>query len=52
MLRYSFKDAPKFRDSVRKFLDQEVEPFYEQWEDAGLWPRELSLYPTGGDGLA
>jgi acyl-CoA dehydrogenase len=30
-----------FRDSVRKFLDKEVEPHYEQWEDNGIWPREL-----------
>jgi alkylation response protein AidB-like acyl-CoA dehydrogenase len=30
-----------FRDSVRKFLDKEVEPHYEQWEENGIWPREL-----------
>ncbi len=30
-----------FRDSVVKFLDKEVEPHYEEWEDAGIWPRQL-----------
>jgi acyl-CoA dehydrogenase len=30
-----------FRDSVRKFLDKEVEPHYEDWETAQIWPREL-----------
>ena len=30
-----------FRDSVRKFLEREVEPFYDQWEKDEIWPREL-----------
>ncbi len=30
-----------FRDSLVKFLEKEVEPHYEAWEDAGIWPREL-----------
>ena len=30
-----------FRDSIAKFLEVEVEPHYDAWEDAGLWPREL-----------
>lgn len=30
-----------FRDSVRKFLDQEVEPHYDQWERDEIWPREV-----------
>jgi len=30
-----------FRDSFRKFLDKEVEPYYQQWEDDGIWPREI-----------
>ena len=30
-----------FRDSIAKFLEAEVEPHYDAWEDAGLWPREL-----------
>lgn len=30
-----------FRDSVIKFLEKEVEPHYDEWEDAGIWPREL-----------
>jgi acyl-CoA dehydrogenase len=30
-----------FRDSVAKFLEKEVEPHYEAWENAGIWPRDL-----------
>ncbi|MEX2489171.1 MAG: acyl-CoA dehydrogenase family protein, partial [Pseudomonadales bacterium] len=30
-----------FRDSVRKFLAQEIEPHYDQWERDGIWPREV-----------
>jgi len=30
-----------FRDNVRKFLEREVEPYYEQWEKEEIWPREL-----------
>ncbi|HJL61412.1 MAG TPA: acyl-CoA dehydrogenase family protein [Pseudomonadales bacterium] len=30
-----------FRDSVKKFLEAEVEPHYQKWEDDGIWPREL-----------
>ena len=30
-----------FRDSFRKFLANEVEPHYEQWEKAEIFPREL-----------
>ena len=30
-----------FRDSVIKFLEIEVEPHYEDWEKAEIWPREL-----------
>ncbi|MCB1691476.1 MAG: acyl-CoA dehydrogenase family protein [Pseudomonadales bacterium] len=30
-----------FRDSVRKFLAAEVEPHYEAWEKAEIWPRDV-----------
>jgi alkylation response protein AidB-like acyl-CoA dehydrogenase len=30
-----------FRESIRKFLATEVEPYYEDWEAAGIWPRGL-----------
>lgn len=30
-----------FRDTVRKFLEREVAPHYEQWERDGMFPREL-----------
>ena len=30
-----------FRDSLRKFLEKEIEPRYEAWEKDGIWPREV-----------
>ena len=30
-----------FRDAVRKFLDKEVVPHIEEWEEAGIVPRSL-----------
>jgi len=32
-----------FRDTVRKFLADQVEPHYEKWEKAGIFPKELYL---------
>lgn len=30
-----------FRDSLNRFLDQKVQPFYQQWEDEGIIPRSI-----------
>ena len=30
-----------FRDSFRAFLKREVTPFYPQWEQDGIVPREV-----------
>ena len=30
-----------FRDNVRKFLEKEVAPFYNQWEKDEIFPRTL-----------
>ncbi|WP_428309646.1 acyl-CoA dehydrogenase family protein [Hydrocarboniphaga sp.] len=32
-----------FRDNVIRFLSDEVEPYYEQWERASIFPKELYL---------
>jgi alkylation response protein AidB-like acyl-CoA dehydrogenase len=40
-LKLDAAEKELFRDGVRKFLDKQVEPFYEAWESAGIWPREL-----------
>ena len=37
----SSSETELFRDGVRKFLEKEVAPFYEEWERAEIWPREL-----------
>lgn len=34
-------DHEAFRDTVRRFVDQEIAPFHAQWEEAGMVPREL-----------
>ncbi|MCG8312220.1 MAG: acyl-CoA dehydrogenase family protein [Pseudomonadales bacterium] len=34
-------DRELFRDTFRKFLDKEVEPYYEDWEKAEIFPREF-----------
>jgi len=30
-----------FRDNVRRFIAAEIAPYYEQWENAGIFPRGL-----------
>lgn len=30
-----------FRDNVKRFINEQIEPNYERWEDAGMFPREL-----------
>jgi len=32
-----------FRDTVRRFLTDEVEPYYDRWEKDGIFPKELYL---------
>lgn len=39
-----------FRASVRKFMEREIAPFHEAWEEAGIVPRELWL-KAGAEGL-
>ena len=30
-----------FRESVRRFVSEEISPNFEQWEEDGLMPREV-----------
>ncbi len=39
-----------FRDTVRKFIDREIRPHHQQWEQDGIVPRELWL-KAGAAGL-
>ena len=52
MNKQAFDEADKtlFRDSVRKFLETEVEPHYEEWEREEIWPREV-WQKLGDNGL-
>ena len=34
-------ELTQFRDMVKRFLDKEIKPYYEQWEKDGLIPREV-----------
>lgn len=46
----SNEELDLFRDNVRRFLTDEVEPHYERWEKAGIFPKELYL-ALGANGL-
>ncbi|MCZ6504306.1 MAG: acyl-CoA dehydrogenase family protein [Gammaproteobacteria bacterium] len=37
----SAEEKELFRDSLCKFLEREIEPYYDDWEKAELWPREV-----------
>ncbi|MDO9621132.1 MAG: acyl-CoA dehydrogenase family protein, partial [Moraxellaceae bacterium] len=39
-----------FRDNVRRFLENEIQPHYEQWEKEGWMPREY-WHKLGENGL-
>src|SRR3954451_8874139 len=43
-------DHEAFRESVRAFLDKHVAPFHDDWEQAGIVPRELWT-AAGAQGL-
>src|SRR4051812_15473843 len=43
-------DHEAFRESVRAFLDKHVAPFHDDWESAGIVPRELWT-TAGAQGL-
>src|ERR1700681_2728861 len=30
-----------FRDSLRRFVEREIAPFVDEWDEAGTFPREL-----------
>lgn len=44
------EDHEMFRQSVRRFIDEEIAPFHEQWEKDGCVPRSLWL-KAGAAGL-
>ena len=51
MRRITFNsDHEQFRDSVRKFMQAEVEPHVERWHAEGMVDRDLFL-KAGANGL-
>jgi len=44
------EDHEAFRDTVRRFIDQEIAPHHARWEEDGVVPRELWL-KAGAAGL-
>lgn len=47
---YTTHEHTQLRDQIQRFIDREVEPFGQAWEDAGLVPREV-LRKLGDAGL-
>ena len=43
-------DHEQFRDPVKKFIDREIAPYHQQWEEDGIVPRALWL-KAGETGL-
>lgn len=41
------EELKSFRDTFRKWIQKEILPFHEEWEKAGIVPREL--YKKGGE---
>ncbi len=44
---YYTPDHEAFRDQVRRFVAKEIEPFADQWDEAGEFPRELYKKAAG-----
>ena len=43
-MRKVFRDDHEmFRDQARRFIDREITPYLEEWEKAGIVPREVWL---------
>ena len=40
MSDYDQSEIQLFKDNINKFIDKEIEPYYEQWEKDGMIPRE------------
>jgi acyl-CoA dehydrogenase len=38
---YYTADHDAFRDQMRRFVDREIAPYVDQWDEAGEFPREL-----------
>lgn len=43
-------ELEQFRNMVKRFLDKEIKPFYDQWEKDGIIPREV-WHNMGANGL-
>ena len=43
-------ELQQFRDMVKRFLDKEIKPFYNQWEKDGIIPRDV-WHSMGANGL-
>ncbi len=41
VVQLSEEEKELFRDSLKKFLEKEVEPYYDDWEKAEIWPKSV-----------
>jgi alkylation response protein AidB-like acyl-CoA dehydrogenase len=39
------------RDTVKQFCEREIAPFAEEWDEAGIFPRELLIWACLGFAL-
>ncbi len=44
---YYTPEHEAFRDTVRRFVAKEIEPFAAEWDEAGEFPRELYKKAAG-----
>ncbi len=51
MFSYFSAEHEAFRQSVRRFVEAEINPHVEEWEEARLWPAHALLRKMGGLGL-
>ena len=40
------EDLKSFRDTVRKWIDKEINPYQDKWEEDGIVPK--TIYPKAG----
>ncbi len=48
---YYMPEHEAFRDTVRRFMAREIEPFATEWDEAGEFPRELYKKAAAVGGL-
>ena len=40
---FETEERAAFRDAIIRFVDKELKPFADEWDEAGAFPRELHI---------